>query len=279
MYEHFIITRFNLRKKDWQTAKNNQLVLTEAWMERRFTLFEDFCFPSVKGQDCQNFTWLVFFDTNTPGKYKDRILGLKLGYPNFKPIFVNGMENFFTGIQSEICKSNADYLITSRLDNDDCLAKNFTKTVQAKFRPEKKLALDFPDGYTLQISPHFRLGKKRQLYNPFISLIEVNDQPKSVWQKERHGQWSKERNLIRINGECVWLSVIHQENKVNEYTAYLRVNDKILDNFAIAKKQKLHLQNELQNQPSRWGEDLKNYMQTQLKCIYSDLKRAIRVRK
>jgi hypothetical protein len=49
MFQHFVITRFNLRKKDWQTSKKTQ-VLTDIWMEGRLELFEYYCFSSLKAQ-------------------------------------------------------------------------------------------------------------------------------------------------------------------------------------------------------------------------------------
>jgi hypothetical protein len=33
MFQHFLITRFNLRKETWTTNKQNVAVLTEEWHE------------------------------------------------------------------------------------------------------------------------------------------------------------------------------------------------------------------------------------------------------
>ncbi|WP_051227980.1 glycosyltransferase [Gillisia sp. JM1] len=59
MFQHYILTRFNLRAEDWTTTKNNEKVLTEEWLEERFDLFENYCFSSVRNQTNQNFKWLV----------------------------------------------------------------------------------------------------------------------------------------------------------------------------------------------------------------------------
>lgn len=96
MFQHFIITRFNLRRADWKTTKNSDEVLSETWLKNRFTLFENYCILSVKKQKNQNFKWLVFLGINTPEIYKEKIEE------------VNTM----------------DYIITSRLDNDDSLHSN-----------------------------------------------------------------------------------------------------------------------------------------------------------
>ena len=61
MFKHFLITRFNLIKADWNTNKKDKAVLTEEWHENRFKLFLNYCYPSVAAQQNKNFTWLVFF--------------------------------------------------------------------------------------------------------------------------------------------------------------------------------------------------------------------------
>ncbi|MGO4891672.1 glycosyltransferase [Flavobacterium sp. W21_SRS_FM6] len=58
MFQHYVITRFNLRQKDWLASKSNNEVLTDEWMENRLTLFSHYCFPSLLKQSTQNFTWL-----------------------------------------------------------------------------------------------------------------------------------------------------------------------------------------------------------------------------
>ena len=45
-YNHFLITRFNLRNPKWVSDKKNTPVLTDQWHENRFKLFNDFCFES-----------------------------------------------------------------------------------------------------------------------------------------------------------------------------------------------------------------------------------------
>jgi hypothetical protein len=73
MFKHFLLTRFNLRVEDWATTKNGDQVLNDAWLMDRFRLFESYCLPSVKNQSNQDFTWFVFFDKNTPDKFKCKL--------------------------------------------------------------------------------------------------------------------------------------------------------------------------------------------------------------
>ncbi len=278
MFEHVIITRFNLKKKGWETSKNNIPVLTTAWLERRFELFENFCFPSIKAQTNQNFKWLVYFDIDTPQKFKDRILGLSIGYPNFIPKYVANMNEFVPAIQEELKNLPSEYIISSRIDNDDCLSKYYVEEIQKRFKKSTHLAFDFPDGYTLQISPDYRIGKKRQLWNPFISFIEENKNPQSVWQKD-HAAWKIDPLVERINKKRTWMSIIHQENKINEFTGYGRVNLKeITDNFVISPKKLQEIEQQIQPQNSWKLKSMQNFLDTWFTCNYKDLKKFWRLK-
>ena len=241
MFQHFLITRFNLRKADWKTNKKNVAVLTEEWHANRFDLFTNYCFPSVASQTQKNFKWLVFFDTNTSVKYRSLIAELQQELLQFTPLFVDGMDAFLPTLQEHVASCEAPYIISSGLDNDDCLSKHYVASVQRRFDEQDFMAVDFIDGYTLQVSPTIKLGKKLHLFNPFISLIEKNEQPKTV-SMVSHRNWKRETNIIHVPNERIWASVIHQENKVNEFTGYDAVaTDHFFDLFVISENKKQHI--------------------------------------
>lgn len=225
MFKHYIITRFNLRKADWTTTKSNSAVLTDEWMTNRMELFENFCFPSVKAQTNLDFEWWVFFDTTTDEKFKKRIAELAASFENFKPVYVDGMDAFVPSILEKLSTVDSEYLITSRIDNDDSIHEDFVNEVQKQFKQQTYQALDFVDGYALQIAPETRIGLKRQSFNPFISLIEKNENPKTVWEKG-HTDWKRESRIKRITNNRIWLQIVHLENKVNAFVAYGDVNAK-----------------------------------------------------
>ena len=89
LFEHFIVTRFNLplfkAKVEGKVVGN----LDETWLAGRFDLFERYCLPSVKGQTCQDFRWIVLFDAATPEHFKKRIQTLKAEYDRLIPCFVD----------------------------------------------------------------------------------------------------------------------------------------------------------------------------------------------
>ncbi|GGF17097.1 glycosyltransferase [Flavobacterium limi] len=231
MFEHYLITRFNLKNPNWDVTKNNEELLTDEWMEDRMWLFENFCLPSVKAQSNKNFTWLLYLDTTTAEKYKTKITDLTSATENIKLFFINGMNEFYPEIQ-KATTSEKPYLITTRIDNDDVISKYFIDEVQKKFASQDFLAIDVIKGYSLQIKPIYILGKKEHVFNPFISLIEKNENPKTVWFND-HTQWKKESRIIQVTDKRLWMSIIHEKNKVNEFDGYDNVKWQDLKNEFI----------------------------------------------
>ncbi|UOB18265.1 glycosyltransferase [Abyssalbus ytuae] len=258
MFKHLIITRFNLRKTDWVTSKSNHPVLTEEWLKNRFELFENYCLPAVKAQTNKNFTWLVYFDIETPDAYIQRINKIKETFKNFEPLFINGMDEFLPQIENSLANITEPYIITSRIDNDDCISIHYVDEIQKQFNKQEFIALDFIDGYALQLEPVTRIGFKRQQYNPFISLIEKNDpqknKPQSVWCIS-HTDWKREPRVKTIKNNRIWLQIVHLENKVNEFVAYGDVKfENILKDFPINKNCSLTIKNKL-IPVSKWKKD------------------------
>lgn len=234
MFQHFVITRFNLRDPALEKANGNKPLLDDAWMSDRLALFEAYCFSSLKAQTNNNFIWLVFFDSTTSEEFRNKISYFQETFPNFTPIFIDGMNAFLPAIKQEVAnRLSTPYLITSRVDNDDCWHKDFINEVQLQFNQQDFMAIDFVDGYTLQIEPSVRLAYRSHVHNPFISLIEKADNFVTVWSRKRHGSWSKVKKLKPVRNKRIWMSVIHVANATNVFLGYGNLNWQIIDDFNI----------------------------------------------
>jgi hypothetical protein len=235
LYEHFLVTRFNLRAGNWKTTRTGINVLTDSWLKNRFRIFEEYCLPCVAGQTNQNFRWLLFFDSGTPPSYKDRIMELKARHGFIEPRFIDSMDQFQPGILKRINESPAEYIITSRLDNDDSISMDYVDQVQQQFDSQDFEAIDIVDGYVLSLQGDKALfGQKRQLNNPFISLIERNtERLRSVWFQS-HASWKKIARVRRIYNRPLWFSIIHGENLVNRFDATRPADlPKVLERFTL----------------------------------------------
>ncbi|MCH4551029.1 glycosyltransferase [Aestuariibaculum lutulentum] len=247
MFKHYLITRFNLRHPNWKSTKNNESLLNDAWMTHRMELFSNFCLPSVAAQTNKNFKWIIFFDITTTPAFKEQILNLLKPYKHFIPLFIDGMDQFSPEIINYIDEDakNVDYIISSRIDNDDCIHKNYINEIQLKFNYQDFLAIDVIKGYSLQISPNFYLGEKMHLFNPFISLIESKKNYKTVFQGT-HANWKTERRMMRISDKPLWLSIIHDKNKVNEFDGYNHVEWKdIKSDFVLSETMDTKIENNI----------------------------------
>ena len=238
MFKHFIITRFNLRTVHWDKTKNNEEVLTNEWQKHRLQVFREFCFPSVVNQLNQNFTWLVYFDTLSPDFIMDDIDKMKLEFKNFVPKFLEEMELIKTEVKTDMMNyfdSDTTHVITSRLDSDDAIRKNYVLEIQKRFDNQNICVVDPEIGICLQTDPDFLISKYRTTYSPFVSLIEKAENFKTVLSKS-HNQWHEINSVEKITDTIMWMQVIHGKNLFNSVTADEFISNKnILNDFCINK--------------------------------------------
>lgn len=215
--KHFLATRFNVKVPDWKTAKNGMIVLSEEWLNNRFYLFENYCLPSVKNQTNQNFVWCVFFDVETPQKYRERIEMIFENSSNFYPVFIEDIDSLNHSFKSFINNSLAEGedVITTRLDNDDLIHKDFIKTIQILYEQKGKGVIDFKNGYQVSIEnlvPQVRLYTHD--FNAFVSVIENEKKFETVYSKMHYG-WRDSEDVISYKKERLWIELVHSQNKVN----------------------------------------------------------------
>ena len=281
MFYHFLITRFNLKNPGCDVTKNNETLLDENWMDERLELFSNYCYPSVINQSNKNFKWLLFFDNSTSEKYRNKIDQILNNHPLIIPFYIDGMPNFQTAILNYIVKNanDKDYLITSRIDNDDCIHKDFINEIQKQFNKQDFLAIDNINGYTMQVEPTFILGKKEHIFNPFISLIERNFEPKTVWHYV-HNMWKKEPRLIHLSEKRLWLSIIHGKNKVNEFDGYGNIDwNEINSDFIVSEHKNKEIIATQLPFSKWWYLSLKNYIYVKLVLISKQIKKGLGIYK
>ena len=216
--QHFLVTKFNLRIEGWETTRDGYPVLTEHWLKNRFYLFENYCLPSVINQTNQNFIWFVFFDINTPNTYRDRINNISNNFTCFHPIFIDRgiklIDSLIDNIKKTISKVD-DYIITTRLDNDDLIHKDFIKVIQDLYKPIDKAIIDLRKGYQVTLGQKYSEIRVRVNYfNPFISLIEKTNNISTVLSR-LHKEWKSSDFIIKSETEKLWVELVHQENKSN----------------------------------------------------------------
>jgi len=235
--KHFLITRFNIRSENWKRTKSGLQTLSDDWLKDRFNLFESYCLPSVKQQSNQEFIWCVIFDEETPVKYINKIEALSAEYPKIHPLFVDGfnkLQTVLSNFSESKLNGNESRLITTRLDNDDIIHKDFIETIQSLSIHLNNTIIDLRSG--LQLIDHsgqkdIRLIKLK--FNPFITLVESIQGFETIVSRN-HNYWRTFDRVVSYSEKPMWIQVVHKNNLVNMELSFLKkVSDFNPDDFSL----------------------------------------------
>lgn len=238
--KHFLITRFNVKRVPLLNPerstldKNSKTVLTNEWMDKRFKLFQNYCLPSITSQSNQEFIWLIYFGSeDTKPKYKQLIQNLSQDNSCFIAKYVKDSREMNQAVKTDISKlidKETDFLITTRIDNDDALHEDAIEKIQKTFynnideliiqKQYQKIGINLKKGYCLQVEPYFEITKHELTSSPFVSLVEKLDHTHQKFYtviSQPHQSFTEQTEfpLIQIDNYCYWIQVIHDNNVSN----------------------------------------------------------------
>lgn len=222
---HFILTRFNL-KLWWKCDKNGRQIRTEEWLEERFRLFETYCWPSVMAQTMMNFKWICLFDEDTPLKYKERAEAYHTRWKGFLPFFIGRddtlhFQQFFQKKVAELADKNDVGLLTTYLDNDDCIERDYINTLQ---KCAKTVSYDtvFIFKYGIQYYEQLNLAVRvPYANNHFLSFYERADagRVRTVWAFWHFSIFRYHDVNFEVTdnrSKPMWIELIHEGNIDND---------------------------------------------------------------
>jgi len=227
-FHHVILTRFNccysINPKDREIAIRTR----PGWLEERFVLFERYCLPSVLAQSTHDFRWHIYFDRHTPALYLERARSGLAGRSNFiiKLCDIYGSETLQTDLPVDL-DSTRNWLVTTRLDNDDGLHRDFVKRLHEQVRVASREALNFPWGIVYRNGALY-LG--RQESNSFISVSEPFKDIRTV-TCARHNEMGRWFPVRDIGAGPAWMQVIHGSNVSNKVRGWRVARSKIPSGF------------------------------------------------
>lgn len=249
-YSHYIITQFNLRH--FPSAENNDYESWRQWTRNRIELFREYCLPSVINQSSKNFSWLLYFDADTPAEFNEFLTGLR-SFPFIQICYCKGIGDFNVNYLREVKKrtgKSIKWIITTRIDNDDCLHKDAVKTIQHYFTGRDKYLISLASGYVLNINDR-TLSHYFYPMSPFISLIESCDSEIGGVFEKGHTKWDslrlfvfkeiwldwfdkKSRKSRFVLKKPLWIQTVHGENVSNSfYRGFPVLKKKDLREFSI----------------------------------------------
>ena len=219
--QHFILTRFNILL--WSKDKEGNAVRNVQWLEHRFALFKQYCLPSLMHQTCQNFEWIVLFDSKTPERFRAKIDAYQKMCPQILPVFVKPERGryFATIFRDEMVKRlSGERVLSTYLDNDDALNVRFVEDLQ---RRAESLAdgtfIRYSDGYQFYTEGRFML----QIHYPrnhFVSVVEKGDPStiKGIFGYGRHFYIDVIAGvrIETVSGLPMWCEVVHEKNMIND---------------------------------------------------------------
>ena len=229
-----IITRYSI---PLAFGRRESAAIDSDWWQHRKSLFLKYCLPSVINQTDQNFEWFLGFHPSADIDFASLLP------PNAHIIRCSSMNDFNDevrrGLKGEV------YVISTRLDNDDCLANDFISTIR-EFSFFHNLnrgilgdvyALNFRTGLVYDTEKNI-VYKRDYNASSFVTLYEsIGEEgvPLTI-NNFRHAHISKSVDLANISSaQPMWLINIHDRNVGNtvEGIELGALNKEIATRFSI----------------------------------------------
>jgi hypothetical protein len=205
--QHLVLTRFAVRSTIFDSqsiAKVQPAPLSDGWLEQRFTLFEQYCLPSLQAQTMSDFRWRIYVHAGFDPELMDR---LRAYDPRIEVA---------TAPESPIPHAGG-ILATTRIDSDDGFSSNALATVQRygeQFIRERQPArlLRLKQGWWVHHQRH-------QVYQcrgwSFLTLFERRAPYRGAMVcscddiAKRYPEWTELKPL--------WLRIVHGNNVKNRF--------------------------------------------------------------
>ena len=246
--KHFLITQWNIDMYDMN------------WLLERQKLFEKYTLPSIEGQHNKDFEWLLISDARTPDSFKNvmdrwpartiykdwsnyqwaELPGIKVDSPMGLAVRI---ETIADVVAEAIGQQDTDYVITSRLDNDDIIAKEHMSRIQgyaSELWETKglKFWVTMTRGYRLCGDKIYPINSK---CSSFVSFVEDPENLQTCYacvhtMTERDAKSKGFPFVILREGEPTWAEVIHPGtvmNRLKRYRGERPVTKEFLERFSI----------------------------------------------
>lgn len=224
-FEHVLMTRFNLATPGYESELRNQ----EGWLEERFALFEKICLPSVASQTKTDFSWIIYFDVDTPSPFKARVEELKKQFP-FHAYYTHLFPSSgWSRSIHEVLEPESDLVLTTRLDNDDALTSDHIERLHHAVEENKFMlgGYNFRTGYIISNRKLYRLTHPR---NAFFSWLAPTAEEIKTAPAIQHMELFQHGPVFQIEGDGAWVQIVHGSNVSNKTRGW-RVSPTILNEY------------------------------------------------
>jgi hypothetical protein len=224
--KHYLITKWNVDNIDMK------------WLKERQKLFEKFTLPCVQAQTNKDFEWIIISDVQTPDAFKKVLESYPAtifyydwaNYDWEAPEFKGGgvhakqelmqrsidLEYISKPLRDFIGKQKTDYVITSRLDNDDGISVDHIDKIQRFAKKNWKgdrFWLNLVRGLKYN---HGNVFPVNSAHSPYISFVEPPQGLLTTYQVCHTEAQKTGHPVVQVReGQPTWLQVIHGGNLLN----------------------------------------------------------------
>jgi hypothetical protein len=227
---HVVATRMFCKLRAWHD---------DAYISRRLDIFEAFTLPSLQHQTNQDFHWILLVNPDLAGPARERLQCMVGGSRNIHIVYVDirkelhnqkeyerGFDEFLKGMPGKY-----DYLLSSRIDSDDCWNVNYVELLQEKVSDLlstvtvpgdfRGALLTFPRGvicYPYEIRGKFGLVNCRKSYwSTSVDMLTSFEgrQPLYRFPHSKARKFAKNLGLFTVkiaSKEPMWLYLQHDLN-------------------------------------------------------------------
>ncbi len=221
---HLLITRFNIGFYEAEALYDKD------YLERRFEIFAEITIPSVASQTCKDFTFLVLFDPLTPRGWLQRFAALATR-TNMQIAMVANDDDI-AAVLKPFIPAACEWIITTRLDNDDAISTDFIARVQRAARPLQCCFINLCRGLVYDMVAR-QLFHRCYLYNPFVSVVETSSNFRGIYAYS-HSQIHCHGPVVYDWGPPAFLQSIHGSNSMNRSQGWPLAGAVTAANFGLA---------------------------------------------
>lgn len=235
MVHHFIVSRFNLPL--WPRDKHDSRIDRTAWLRRRIELFERYTLPSVAGQTCREFVFVLLVDRATPAEERPRIRAFRDQCPMLRLCALDERQVHTAGFGAPIVISALlqergaqpdDTVLTTYLDTDDALAADYVACIRhAADELCQRVPLPFAMSCDHGLQYFERTGLTVSLRHPHSHFMTIAERAATVRTCYGYGSHLYlERDGFRVvhlhEHRPMWCEVVHEGNVDNDVKMTLR---------------------------------------------------------
>ncbi|MEW1976062.1 glycosyltransferase [Microbacterium profundi] len=205
--DHLVLTRFNLPTPGPESLVRAQ----EGWLQNRVILFERHTVATMRAQTVRNFTWMMYFDPESPQWLIERLAPL-VDEGLFVAIYRERVDWQDVVLDARtVFEDRGELLLTTNLDNDDAVAIDFIERLQHAARRHPGHAIYLRNGLILQGDAVYLRDDPE---NAFCSVSESWNAPVTAW-RDWHNLLHHHLPVVSEDGPPAWLQIIHGQNVSN----------------------------------------------------------------